>query len=53
MKKEYGIDDNFLNISNPIFENITSINQIKLYPPDSKGECRCIVIYEVKEIVMT
>ena len=26
MKKEYGIDDNFLNLSNPIFENITSIN---------------------------
>ena len=51
MKKEYGIDDNYLNLSNPIFENITSIKQIKLYPPDAKGECRCIVIYEVKERV--
>lgn len=52
MKKEYGIDDNYLNFSNPVFEGITSIKQIKLYPPDAKGECRCIVIHEVKDSIM-
>ena len=52
MKKEYGIDDNYLYLSNPVFEGITSIKQIKLYPPDTNGECRCIVIYEVEDSVM-
>ncbi len=52
MKKEYGIDDNYLNLSNPVFENITSIKQIKLYPPTVNGVCRCIVIYEAEDSVM-
>lgn len=52
MKNEYGIDDNYLNLSNPVFEGISSIKQIKLYPPTSKGECRCIVIYEAEDSAM-
>lgn len=52
MKQEYGIDDNYLYLSNPVFEGIDSIKQIKLYPPDGNGECRCIVIYEVEDSVM-
>lgn len=52
MKQEYGIDDNYLYLSNPVFEGIDSIKQIKLYPPDVNGECRCIVIYEVEDSVM-
>lgn len=52
MKQEYGIDDNYLYLSNPVFEGIDSIKQIKLYPPDVNGECRCLVIYEVDDSVM-
>ena len=51
MSEKYGIDDDFLYISNPVFENIGDIKQIKLYPP-VKGEARCIVIYEVEDPVM-
>lgn len=52
MTEKYGIDDNFLYISNPVFENIDNIKQIKLYPPEKGGETRCIVIYEVDDTIM-
>ena len=52
MKQEYGIDDNYLYLSNRVFEGIDSIKQIKLYPPDADGECRCLVIHEVEDSVM-
>ena len=48
MRSKYGIDDDYLVLSNVVFENISSIKQIKLYPPE-KEEARCIIVYEIED----
>ena len=49
MQAVYGIRDNYLYLENVIFRNTDSIKQIKVYPPDSHGESRLIVIYQVED----
>ena len=48
MKSEYGIEDNYLYLENPIFQETDAIKQIRLYPP-VKGEAEVIVVYEAEE----
>ena len=50
MSKEYGINDDYLYLKNPIFKNIDTIKQIKIYPPEGNC-CNVIVIYEVPDII--
>lgn len=50
MKAEYGIDDNYLFLSNPVFEGLDDIKQLKLYPPEDNGEMKAVVIYEVEDV---
>lgn len=47
MKETYDICENYLYLENKIFQNIDTIKQIKLYPPDEKDKCKIIVIYEI------
>ena len=49
MQAVYGICDNYLYLENTIFRNMDSIKQIKVYPPDSRGESKLIVIYEAED----
>ena len=50
MSAEYGINETFLYLKNPVFKNINSIKQIKIYPPE-KNICSIIVIYEVSDVL--
>ena len=50
MTEKYGIDDDYLYLTNPVFEGIDNINQVKLYPPENDGRVRIIVIYEVDDV---
>ena len=50
MTEKYGIDDDYLYLTNPVFEGIGSIKQIKLYPPDNNDYMDMIVIYEVEDV---
>ena len=50
MKAEYGIDDNYLFLSNTVFEGLDDIKQLKLYPPEDNGEMKAVVIYEVEDV---
>lgn len=45
----YDIHENYLYLENKVFQSMDVIKQIKLYPPDAKGECQIIIIYEVKD----
>lgn len=47
MKSTYGIDEKYLYLKNRIFQSMGSIKQIKIYPPDARGESDMIIIYEV------
>ena len=49
MSEKYGIDDDYLYLTNPVFEGIDNIKQVKLYPPDNNGYMDLIVIYEVRD----
>jgi len=51
MAERYEIHDNYLYVENSIFGSMDSIRQIKLYPPESDGSCRMIVICEIAEAV--
>jgi len=46
MAEQYGIHENYLYVENRIFGSMENIKQIRLYPPESDGSCRMIVIYE-------
>ena len=50
MTEKYGIDDDYLYLTNLVFEGIDNIKQIKLYPPDDNGYMDMIVIYEVEDV---
>ena len=50
MRSAYGIHDNFLFLKNKVFQDMDRIKQIKLYPPDRKGGCRMILIYEIPDV---
>ena len=49
MREKYGIDDDYLYLTNPVFEGIDSIKLVRLYPPDNNGYMDMIVIYEVRD----
>ncbi len=49
MADTYGIYDKYLYLENGIFQNMDSIKQIRIYPPDEKGKSLLIVIYEVAD----
>ena len=46
----YDICEKYLYLENKIFQNTDAIKQIKIYPPDLKGKCQIIVIYEIKNV---
>ena len=50
MSAEYGINETFLYLKNPVFKNINSIKQIKIYPPEN-NICNIIVIYEILDVL--
>ena len=50
MTEKYGIDDDYLYLTNPVFEGIDNIKQVRLYPPENDGRVRIIVIYEVEDV---
>ena len=50
LKQTYDISANYLYLENKIFQYTDIIKQIKIYPPDQKGVCQIIVIYEVDDI---
>ncbi len=52
MKLTYDISENYLYLENKIFQSTDIIKQIKVYPPEEKGICRVIVIYEVSDAEM-
>ena len=49
MAANYDIHENYLFVENRIFGSMDSIKQIRLYPPETNGSCRVIVIYEVPD----
>ncbi|NCC44250.1 MAG: transposase [Clostridia bacterium] len=46
----YAICENYLYLENKVFQGTDVIKQIKIYPPDNKGKCQIILIYEIKDI---
>lgn len=52
LKMSYDISENYLYLENKIFQNTDNIKQIKIYPPDHKGICQMIVIYEISDAEM-
>lgn len=50
LKTTYGIDEKYLYLKNKLFQNMDSIKQIKIYPPDGKGKSNIIIIYEVPDV---
>ena len=50
MLNQYGINDNYIYLKNPIFKNINTIKQIKIYPPEDNC-CTIIVIYKVPDVI--
>ncbi len=49
MALTYGICETYLYLKNRIFQNTDTIKQIRMYPPDAKGLCDIIVIYEISD----
>ena len=52
MRETYGIDANYLFLKNKIFQDIDSIRQIRLYPPE-KEKVELIMVYEVPDTEMS
>lgn len=50
MSAAYGISNNYLFLKNKVFQNTDVIKQIKIYPPESDGSCRIIVIYQIQDV---
>lgn len=48
LSSTYGIHEDYLFLKNPIFKDMETIKQLKIYPPKDKV-IRIIVIYEVPE----
>ena len=42
-----GFHVEYIYLDNVVFQSMDNIKQIKLYPPDKKGVCRTIIVYEV------
>lgn len=51
MGEKYDIHEKYLYVENKIFGSMDNIKQIKLYPPESDGSCRLIVICEITDTV--
>lgn len=49
MAGQYGIHENYLYVENGILGSMENIKQVRLYPPESDGNCRMIVIYEITD----
>ncbi|SHK00276.1 RNA-guided endonuclease InsQ/TnpB family protein [Hespellia stercorisuis] len=45
----YDICEKYLYLENKVFQNTDNVKQIKIYPPDHKGVCQIIIIYEIKD----
>ncbi len=50
MSEKYGIDDDYLYLTNKMFADIDNIKQLKLYPPEDNNEMEIIVIYEIDDV---
>lgn len=47
----YDIHAAYLYLINPVFSNMDTIKQIKIYPPANDGTSRILVIYEVEDVL--
>ena len=47
----YDIHAAYLYLKNPVFSNMDTIKQIKIYPPANDGTSRILVIYEVEDVL--
>jgi len=49
MSDRYDVHEDYLYVENKIFSSMNTIKQIKIYPPNEKGSCRVIVVYEIAD----
>ena len=49
MKREDGVDVQFIYLRNPCFQSVSNIKQIKLYPPEGT-EVSVVIVYDIPDV---